>query len=221
MANSSYVTGRQRYKRPQAMLWSDTPGTLSNGIYVPSGYEKGSDLTSITTDDYFLILSDHNRADISVNPQRIEQRQRMINGTMRSYHVADKLTISTSWTSLPSRSYKLNPQFDQTTGKALYDHGYGSSEPLGTPVPDSEYTADGGAGGVEMLDWYENHKGPFWVFLAYDKYNNFGEDNPARLHLAEYNQVVQMYFANFSYTIAKRGGNTADHWNISVTLEEV
>ena len=216
MTNTNYMAGRKRYARPQAMLWSDTPGTLSNGIYIPSGYEKHSDLTGITTEDYFLILSDHNRADINVTQNRIEQRRRMANGTMRSYHIADKVTLSTSWNNLPSRSYKLEPKFNQSTGDAIYDHGYGS-----LTSSDLEYTADGGAGGVEMLDWYENHKGPFWVFLAYDKYNNFGNDDAARLHLAQYNQVIQMYVASFDYTIVKRGGNTSDLWNISVTLEEV
>lgn len=214
MATSGYITGRKRYARPQGMLWSDTPGILSNGIYVPSGYEKGSDLTGISTEDYFIILSDHNRQDINIQPQRIEQRRRMINGTMRSYHIADKLNISTSWNNLPSRSYKLTPVFDQTTGKSTYDHNYGSGI-------DAEYTADGGAGGVEMLDWYENHKGPFWVFLSYDKYNNFGDDDNARLHLGEYSQVIQMYISNFNYNVIKRGGNTMDLWNINVSLEEV
>lgn len=216
MATSSYIAGRKRYARPQGMLWSDTPGTLSNGIYVPSGYEKGSDLTGITTDDYFIVLSDHNRSPINIGTQRIEQRRRMINGTMRSYHIADKLNISTDWTNIPSRSYKLKPTFNQTTGKSIYDHGYGSF--IGS---ESEYTADGGAGGVEMLDWYENHKGPFWVFLAYDKYNNFGDDDNARLHLAEYSQIVQMYISNFNYTVVKRGGSNMDLWNINVSLEEV
>jgi hypothetical protein len=216
MASSAYMTGRKRYARPQAMLWSDTPGTISNGIYVPSGYEKGSDLTSITTEDYFIVLSDHNRSPINISTQRLEQRRRMINGTMRSYHIADKIAISTDWNNLPSRSYKLNPSFNQTTGKSAYDHGYGSFT-----GSESEYTADGGAGGVELLDWYENHKGPFWVFLSYDKYNNFGDDNPARLHLAEYSQVVQMYIAGFNYSVVKRGGNNMDLWNISVSLEEV
>lgn len=216
MTTTSYMSGRKRYARPQAMLWSDTPGTISNGIYIPSGYEKNSDLTAITTDDYFLILSDHNRGEINVSQNRIEQRRRMANGTMRSYHIADKINLSTSWTNLPSRSYKLNANFNQSTGKALYDHGYGS-----LTGPDSEYTSDGGAGGVEMLDWYENHKGPFWVFLAYDKYNNFGNDDPAHLHLAQYNQIVQMYITGFDYNIVKRGGNTMDLWNISISLEEV
>jgi hypothetical protein len=215
MTTTDYMAGRKRYARPQAMLWSDTPGTLSNGIYIPSGYEVNSDQTGITSDDSFLILSDHNRKELNMATQRIEQRKRMANGTMRSYHIADKRALTTSWQMLPSRSYKLNANFNQTTGKSGYDHGYGSL--VGS---ESEFTSDGGAGGVEMLDWYENHTGPFWVFLSYDKYNNFGTDNNAHLHLAEYNQILQMYITNFDYSVVKRGGSNMDLWNINVSLEE-
>lgn len=216
MATSGYMSGRKRYGRPQGMLWSDTPGTINDGIYVPSGYETNSDKTGITSTDDFIILSDHNRSEINISPQRIEQRKRMANGTMRSYHIADKLNISTSWTMLPSRSYKLYANFNQTTGKSTADHVFG-----GLTATEQEFTSDGGAGGVEILDWYENHTGPFWVFLSYDKYNNFGTDDAAHLHLAEYNQVVQMYISNFDYSIVKRGRNNLDLWNVNVSLEEV
>jgi hypothetical protein len=59
------------------------------------------------------------------------------------------------------------------------------------------------------------------MYLAYDKYSNFGDDNAAFGHLAQYNQIVQVYFADFNYSLVKRGGNNFDLWNISVTLEEV
>lgn len=231
MASSSYMSGRQKYARPQAMLWSENSGTLSDGKYVPTGYEINSNKTGITSTDDFLILSDHNRGEISVNTERIEQRKRMANGTMRSYHIADKLKMSVSWQMLPSRSHTLYPNFNQSTGVSIFNN-----PSSGESINATEYTADGGAGGVEMLDWYENHKGPFWVFLAYDKYNNFGNDNAARAHLAQYNQIIQMYITSFDYSIVKRGqpfvtGYDAnglpirsgghDMWNVSVSLEEV
>ena len=107
MATSAYLTGRRRYSRPQSILWSNNAGTLSNGLYVPNGIEVGA--TTEETDpnllDQFIILSDHNRGEMQFNNQRIEQRQRTINGRMRSYHIADKLTISLSWNMLPSRGY--------------------------------------------------------------------------------------------------------------------
>ena len=61
--------------------------------------------TAASLVDQFLILSDHNRGELQFSPIRIEQRQRTVNGRMRSYHIAAKLTISTSWDMLPSRSF--------------------------------------------------------------------------------------------------------------------
>jgi hypothetical protein len=212
MATAGYITGRKRYQRPQAVLWSDNPGTLSEGLYVPNGYEVGTDVPAETDPDLidqFLILSDHNRGEITINSERLEQRQRTINGRMRSYHIADKLKFDWSWSMLPSRAFYQNAEFDPATGISPYQNII------------QEFTSDGGAGGVEILDWYENHKGPFWMYLAYDKYSNFGDDNEAFGHLAQYNQIVQVYFADFNYSIVKRGGNNFDLWNISVTLEEV
>ena len=215
MATSTYLTGRIRYQRPQAILWSENAGTLTNGIYVPNGYEIGADTTGVTNPsllNQFLILSDHNRSEINFNVERIEQRQRTINGRMRSYHIADKVQYSWSWDRLPSRAYFQTADFD-AEGKSPYINQTG------------EFTADGGAGGVELLEWHKNHSGPFWMYLAYDNYRNFSptEENPNAQfgHLAQYNEIVQVYFSDFNYSVAKRGGNNYDMWNISVTLEEV
>jgi hypothetical protein len=212
MATAGYLTGRKRYQRPQAVLWSNNAGTLVDGLYVPNGYEVGEDVPEGTDQnliDQFLILSDHNRGEINFQNQRLEQRQRTVNGRMRSYHIADKIGISWSWNMLPSRAFYQNAEFNSTTGVSPYQNNT------------QEFTADGGAGGVEILDWYQNHTGPFWMYLAYDKYSNFGDDNDAFGHLAQYNQIIQVYFADFSYSVVKRGGNNFDLWNISVTLEEV
>lgn len=209
MATSAYMTGRKRWTRPHAILWSENAGTLdtNTGLYVPTGQEVGAnELLTTGGINQFLVLSDHNRSPLDFKTTRIEQRQRMINGNMRSYHIADKISISFSWENLPSRTYN---------GVAGFD---------GNGKPDNslkEYTADGGAGGVELLDWYENHKGAFWMFLSYDKYDNFGKNNAAFQHLASYNEIVQVYFSDFSYTINKRGQTNHDLWNISVSLEEV
>jgi hypothetical protein len=192
-------------------LWSENAGTLVDGVYLPTGFEIGAEVPAETDEaliDQFIVLSDHNRGELQFNPTRIEQRQRTINGRMRSYHIADKLTMNLSWNNLPSRSYYQDPSFN-SSGISPYKNSNG------------EFTADGGAGGVELLDWYENHPGPFWIYLAYDKYSNFGKDDAAFGHLAQYNQIIQVYFADFSYTVTKRGGSNHDLWNISVTLEEV
>jgi hypothetical protein len=210
MANeqANYIAGRITYARPQGMLWSDNQGTLQTitggaSIYVPTGYEVGQ----VTSGNNFLILSDDNRDPIDFTPTRIENRQRMVNGRMRAYHIADKLTISTSWKMLPSRAFAGPSQFDDITGKSS----------------GVEYTSDGGAGGTEILEWYENHTGSFFVFLSYDKYTNFGDraTSSTFTNLKEYSQVIEMFVSSFNYSVVKRGGSNMDMWNVSVTLEEV
>jgi hypothetical protein len=49
----------------------------------------------------------------------------------------------------------------------------------------------------------------------------FGDNNDAYSKLAQYNQIIEMYITDFSYSVVKRGGTNYDFWNISVTLEEV
>ena len=219
MSTPAYMNGRRKYTRPQAALWSNNPGTLVNGLYIPTGLEIGQDPGSETSSsvlDQFLILSDHNRGEIKVTPNRIEKRERMINGHMRSYHIADKLNFDISWNNLPSRSFKTRPDFNPTTGKSVATGV--SGRPTGV---DEQYTVDGGAGAGELLDWYENHKGSFWMFLAYDKYNNFGNDDAAYGHMHQYNEIVEVYFSKFDYSVVSRGASTHDLWNVSVSLEQV
>ena len=202
-----YMQGRKKYNRPSGMLWSENPGTVQNGFHIPYGYEVGADSESIEDQsliDQFLLITDDNRQTLDFSEQRIEKRERMINGRMRSYHIADKLTLKTSWNMIPSRSHANIPGFDTDTGVSLYN----------------SYTTDGGAGGEDMLDWYESHKGSFWVFLAYDRKSIFkGTVNPYS-NLGEYNQVIEMFISDFSYSVEKRGNNF-DYWNVSISLEEV
>lgn len=306
MASLAYMNGRRKYDRPQGMLLANNPGTIisvtdpetqvTSKFYVPLGTEVGSldyinDLedgiidggnTILPDSNEFLILSDDNRKEINFKQDRIEKRERMINGRMRSYHIADKLNIDTGWDMLPSRSTSKPPLFN-ASGKivdsylaiegynsgmqdaaikynAVYDpdtvvvkpqrtvvgadgqlividpkevtiHGdkIGATKTTIIQDPDGRasstnaqlYTSDGGAGGAELLDWYERYTGSFWLFLAYDKYPNFGKGENAYTNLQKYNQVVEVFFSDFSYSVVKRGGSNYDFWNISFSLEEV
>jgi hypothetical protein len=47
-------------------------------------------------------LSEHNRQPVQLSNNRIESSQRMANGTLRKFFVADKESISVSWGMLPS-----------------------------------------------------------------------------------------------------------------------
>lgn len=196
MATSTYLQGRKKWTRPQAIIFANNSGDLDNGVLTISGVE-GTD---------FIILSDHNRSELSFSQQRIENKKRTINGALRSYHVADKTTFSVSWEMLPSRAFSDNPQFSPTTG-----------------LPTSEvtqYIVDGGAGGVDLIEWYENNTGSFYVFLSYDRFDKFNAAG-GYLHLSQYCDVLEVYCANFDYSVVKRGETNHDFWNINLSLEEV
>jgi hypothetical protein len=291
----TYIINRQKYNRPQGMLWSESyvaPATSNDPLAI-SGFEFGSNAPE--ANQTFLILSDHNRKTIDISTDRIQNRERMINGRMRSFHIADKIKISTSWEMLPSRRSAEYSNFRTVfstaitsavgngatityiatgtnieltvgeyvsiTGISIAGYNKTNAEVLsvvesidgltttftiagtttGTPtytdakitttgaktnyIASEEYTVDGGAGGADILDWYEGHTGPFYVYLSYDKPKNFkaeGNGNNGNYdRLDEYSEVVEMYISDFSYTVARRGGTNYDFWDISVTLEEV
>jgi hypothetical protein len=194
MLNSSYLVGRKKWDRPQAVIFSNNSNGISNGIPQISGTE-GQD---------FIILSDHNRSDISFNTNRLENKKRMVNGHMRSYHIADKMEISFSYNLLPSRSFSGSQSFT-ASGQYIDDL--------------IEYTADGGAGGAELLEWYSNNPGSFYMFLSYDKPQNFSLN--VYENLDKYSDVLEVFISDFSYNVVKRGGTNHDLWNVSISLEEV
>lgn len=192
--SDAYFSGRKKYTRPQAIIFSNNSEGILNGVPQISGTE-GED---------FIILSDHNRSEISFSTNRIENRKRMANAHMRSYHLADKLGMSVSWNNLPSRSFSQGQSFS-SSGQYVLDL--------------NEYTVDGGAGGSELLDWYENNPGSFYAFLSYDKPLEFTV-NPY-FNLNKYAEVLEVYFSSFEYNVIKRGMENHDLWNVSLSLEEV
>jgi hypothetical protein len=156
----------------------------------------GSTSTAIATNkskwdlgSEYLYISDNNRAELAVSFERIEYKQRMINGTMRSYHVADKKNFSTSWDKLPSRKTQVTEYNADTRNKF--------------------------AGGQEMLKWYENHTGDFWMLLVYDV-----DSTVATADIKKNVEVVNVFFESFSYNVLERGSDL-DLWNIDLSLVEV
>lgn len=199
MSTSEYMAGRKKWTRPQAMLWADNSGLLINGGYIPQGVEP----------DNFLILSDHNRAELTFGVNRIENRSRMINATSRAYFVADKMTLSTSWSNFPSRVASTVTGFSDSNGSLLTGAGA------------SVYVVDNGASGELMKEWHKTHPGSFWVYFAYDVGPEEGETSPSTKNLTRYVERKQMFFTSFEYVVVKRGGNTYDLVNINLALEEV
>ena len=67
-------------------------------------------------------LTDDNRSPIQQMPTRIEQVQRMANGTMRKFVIASKNVIDVSWTYIPAATSTLANNFQPTT-----DGNYGAA----------------------------------------------------------------------------------------------
>lgn len=219
MANATYLRNRQQYGRPQAMLWSDQgPSFDDNGFAFPPNAEYLSNTAGgqSINDNTFIITSDHNRSPLQITNKRIDQKVRTANGQLRSYFIADKQTITTSWSMLPSRSFSSKPNFNQGTGITNLDR----TSPTSDGLPATQYTADGGAGAAEMLMWHETHPGGFWVYLAYDNYADVS-GNSNYNNLNKYTQFFFMTVTDFSYSVVKRGNGNFDMWDVSVTLEEV
>jgi hypothetical protein len=117
MANASYMGKRRKYARPQAVLFSNYPGTIDDCFnMLPEGEEFGFNPITDESGGYypgynipagpdFLVCSDDNRSGLDFAFERIESKERMINGRMRSVYVDDKMTLSLSWDELPSRAF--------------------------------------------------------------------------------------------------------------------
>jgi hypothetical protein len=219
LADLAYMNGRRKYGRPQALLLSNNPGYVytetdsgsyyfGKNFYLPLGTEVGA-LAPDLGGNEFLILSDDNRSPIDFSFERIERRERMVNGRMRSYHIADKMKISTSWENLASRSFSRR-DFDQ-----------GDTEEEVVLSDRLQYTSDAGAGAADLLDWYERYTGSFWAFIAYDKQATLRPENSDFDAFTRYGQVVEVMFSEFSATVASRGRATYDFWNVNLSLEEV
>jgi hypothetical protein len=69
-----------------------------------------------------VALSEHNRNPVGIAYNRIEKSQRMSNGTLRRFFIADKKTISVSWNMLPSyANYTADGGYGALDLKAFYE----------------------------------------------------------------------------------------------------
>lgn len=201
----SEIANRWEYSRPNLITLSNNQGRyFVDGdlkVWLPEGSE-GTD---------FVFLSDHNRSSAPFETDRIGTRKRMIDGKMRAYHIADKLSLNLSWDDIPSRAYS-------SLG--------GYADWAANPNACAKFTVDGGAGGLEMLKWYDAHKGSMWAFFSFDNvYTPVASDTVFR----GYGRVYEVMITDFSYDVSRRSGGyrvgmdtySIDLWNVSMSLEEV
>jgi hypothetical protein len=78
------------------------------------------------TQTRFRRVTEHNRSEFSVTPIRIERQERMANGSLRKYVIADKKSFSLSWTMLPSfRNETVDGAWGAEDLKAFYESTLG------------------------------------------------------------------------------------------------
>lgn len=188
MAN---YAAEKRWFRPSIMAFSDNIPTLNS----QTGVLEGT----------FNYLTDDNRSPLEISFNRIEYRQRMINGRMRSYHVADKKSYSVSWENLASRSIDPNRKNLDFISEKYY---------TGNTITNTSFMA-----ADEMLEWYEDHPGEFYMILSYDKQHVFGTTDADYNKIAFACEIVPVFFDSFSYSVDTRGPYN-DLWSVSMSLVE-
>jgi hypothetical protein len=150
-------------------------------------------------------LTDHNRQPIQYAPQRIEQVQRMANGTMRKFVVANKAIYDTSWQAVPSASQTITSQ-------------------SGVSLPTYQPTVDGKMGAGFMKAFYDAYVlRPVWLKLTFATDNATGTAHvPSQLAnpTTGNHQILQVYMTNFQYTVAKRL-TLLDYVDVTMQFTEV
>lgn len=91
---------------------------------IESGIQIG-----LTSSGPWQKLTDHNREDIEIQPELLQQEARMANGKMRKYVIAQKNTISCSWKYVPSKQSEC---VDGNFGAAWLESFYKSN--AGIPI---------------------------------------------------------------------------------------
>jgi hypothetical protein len=119
-------------------------------------------------------LTDHNRAPIDISQELIETQARMANGRMKKYVVAQKNTISVSWSYVPSRTSETA---DLNHGAAWLESFYKTNvgSPIYLKVVSSELNSLGNF--VTSQDGFE----VYTVFM-----NNFSKAIINRTKLSDY-----------------------------------
>jgi hypothetical protein len=161
---------------------------------------------SVSTDGTnWYDLTDHNRQPISYSPQRIEQSQRMANGSMRKFVIANKAIYDVSWQMVPSATQTITTQSGQS-------------------VKSYQPTVDGKYGAGFIKAFYDKYVfQPIWIKLTYANDNYTGSSHsPSKLVTpSEANhQILKVFITDFKYTINKRL-TLLDYVDVSMQFTEV
>jgi hypothetical protein len=90
---------------------------IPTGVQVSLGLDNTGTATTNPSNMVWYKLTDHNRNPIGITYSLIEQTDRMANGTLRKYVVAQKFIITADWSNLPTLDSNL---VDYTTSGSVY-----------------------------------------------------------------------------------------------------
>ena len=67
-------------------------------------------------------VTEHNRSEFEISPERIQKTQRMSNGTLRKFFISDKQRMTLSWQMLPSyRTLTVDGAWGAEDLRAFYE----------------------------------------------------------------------------------------------------
>ena len=159
---------------------------------------------SLNGNDWYQ-LTDHNRQPLQYSPQRIEQVQRMGNGSMRKMVIANKAVYDVSWKDIPSATQTITSQSGQS-------------------VPAYKPTVDGNYGAGFMKAFYESYVfQPVWIKLTYANDNATGTSHSSSRTVTPSTnnyQILKVFITDFKYTINKRLA-LIDYVDVSLQFTEV
>jgi hypothetical protein len=134
-------------------------------------------------------LTDHNRQPLQYSPQRIEQVQRMANGSMRKMVIANKAIYDVSWKDIPTATQAITSQSGQT-------------------LPAYQPTVDGNYGAGFLKAFYEKYVfQPIWIKLTFANDNYTGTSHSASKLVTpstDNHQILKVFITDFKYTVNKR-----------------
>jgi hypothetical protein len=144
--------------------------------------EAGIQLSLTGANGSWQKLTDHNRDPISISQELIESQSRMANGKMRKYIVAQKNSISVSWSYVPS---KTSETVDQNYSAAWLESFYKSNAgvPIYLKVISSELDPDPSIGALPTGTFATAQTGSkvYTVFM-----NNFSKSIINRTKVSDY-----------------------------------
>lgn len=157
-------------------------------------WKENSLVYLMTSPNTYEKLSDHNRSSLQEDIERIENKKRMADGTLRRYSVVKKRTFSCSWDLLPSSN----------------------------SIVGSLKTVDGGLAGEDLERIHDTINTPMRMILRRGSAKGLTAPvvTDAQLPYSDSNfYICNVMISDFSKEVVKRG--KVDLWNVSLTLEEV